>query len=127
MKVGTVKILLLEVALLYGAAIVLAAHLWGPELVRLGWIVPTFFILYESVYALLLGRFGTMEANKVALYSLALRGVKFVGVAVIMLVWVWTDQPCRGLFLIYTLIYYLLTSLFEGWATATLNKNNRIK
>jgi hypothetical protein len=45
--------------------------------------------------------------------------VKFLSVAVLLLVWVSAELPEKNVALLYTLGFYLLTSLLEGWeATA---------
>ena len=114
MKLKETKLLLEAVTIIYGAAILLVAKLWGPELLPLGWIAPAFFYLYELAYAFLIGKFEKMEPQKVIFVSLAMRGVKFLAVAAMLLVWVMVELPAKSTFLLYTLGFYLLTSLLES-------------
>ena len=114
MKLKETKLLLEAVTIIYGAAILLVAKLWGPELLPLGWIAPAFFYLYELAYAFLIGKFEKMEPQKVIFASLAMRGVKFLAVAAMLLVWVMVELPAKSAFLLYTLGFYLLTSFLES-------------
>lgn len=122
MRYKTLKNILEGVTLLYGVAIVVVARLWAPDILPLGWITPAFFFLYEMVFGWLLGRYEKMSAQGVVTTSLIMRGVKFLGVAVMMLVWVACALPAKNPFLLYTLGFYLLTSLFEGWVVTAYNK-----
>ena len=68
---------------------------------------------------LLVGRYERMTPQRMLLWSMVMRGVKFLGVAVLLLVWVSAELPEKNVALLYTLGFYLLTSLLEGWeATA---------
>lgn len=122
MKTGVLRHLLEGATLLYGVAVLAVARLWAPELLPLGWIAPAFFYLYEAVFVWLLGRYEKMSPQKIVVTSMIMRGVKFLGVAVMMLVWVACALPEKNAFLLYTLGFYLLTSLFEGWVAAAYNK-----
>lgn len=116
--------LILEVAtILYGMAILLVAKLWGPELLPLGWVAPAFFYIYELAYAFLLGRFEKMNPQKVVFVSLAMRGVKFLSVAAMLLLWVVLELPAKSTFLLYALGFYLLTSLLESLCMKAYAKN----
>ena len=122
LKFGIVKTLLEVATLLYGAAILLVGRLWAPEILPLGWVVPAFFVIYEGVFVWLFDRYGKMEPQKVLLTSMILRGVKFLGVAAMMFLWVMLALPEKGAFLIYLLGFYLISSIFEGWSAAAYNK-----
>lgn len=127
MKHKTTITLLEVVTLVVGVAIVGARNLWAPELLPVGWIIPAFFYLYEIANVLLIGRYGCMTPQRVLLWSMVMRGVKFLGVAVLLLVWVSAELPEKNVALLYTLGFYLVTSLLEGWeATARVKSmNNR--
>lgn len=124
MRLKQTKLLLEAVTILYGAAILLVAKIWGPELLPLGWIAPAFFYLYELAYAFLIGKFEKMAPQKVIFASLAMRGVKFLGVAAMLLTWVMVELPEKSLFLLYTLGFYLLTSIFESLCVKVYAKEN---
>ena len=127
MKHKTTITLLEVVTLVVGVAIVGVQNLWAPELLPVGWIIPAFFYLYEIANVLLIGRYGGMTPQRVLLWSMVMRGVKFLGVAVLLLVWVSAELPEKNVALLYTLGFYLVTSLLEGWeATARVKSmNNR--
>jgi hypothetical protein len=119
---------LFEVALLlYGAAIVAVERLWAPGLLPLGWIAPAFFVLYDGAFIWLFGRYERMKPEKIMLVSMAMRGVKFLAVAVMMFVWTVLDLPQRAPFLIYLLGFYVLSSLLEGWSTSAYNREKKAK
>ena len=122
MKFGLSKTVLEVATLLYGVAIVLVARLWGAELLPLGWIVPAFFYLYEGAFVWLFGRYEKMQPQKVLIVSMAMRGVKFLAVAAMMLVWEAAELPAKTPFLLYVLGYYLITSLCEGWSVTAYHK-----
>lgn len=122
MKYKTLKTILEGVTLLYGVAILAVARLWAPEMLPLGWIAPAFFYLYEAVFVWLMGRYERMAPQKILFTSMIIRGVKFLSVAAMMLVWVVCELPAKNTFLFYTLGFYLLTSLFEGWTVTAYNK-----
>ncbi|MBO7198303.1 MAG: hypothetical protein J6V28_05875 [Tidjanibacter sp.] len=119
MKHKTTITLLEVVTLIAGVAIVGVRDLWAPQLLPVGWIIPAFFYLYEIANVLLVGRYERMTPQRMLLWSMVMRGVKFLGVAVLLLVWVSAELPEKNVALLYTLGFYLLTSLLEGWeATA---------
>lgn len=123
MTFKTTKALLEVVTLIYGASL-WALDCWvSPGVLPLGWIAPAFFCVYEGVFVWLFDRYEKMKAQSVVYTSMAMRGVKFLGVAVMMLVWVWLEMPLRSTFLLYTLGFYLVTSLFEGWSVKAYYKN----
>lgn len=123
MTFKTTKALLEVVTLIYGAAL-WALDCWvSPGVLPLGWIAPAFFCVYEGVFVWLFDRYEKMKPQSVVYTSMIMRGVKFLGVAVMMLVWVWLEMPLRSTFLLYTLGFYLLTSLFEGWSVKAYYKN----
>lgn len=120
--------MLLEgVVLLYGAAILLVGKMWAPELLPLGWIAPAFFVIYESIFAGLFSRYGKMTPQKMMLTSMILRGVKFLGVAIMMFLWVMLELPDKGAFLMYLLGYYILSSIFESWSVSAYNREKGAK
>lgn len=122
MRFGLSKIVLEVATLLYGVAIVLVARLWGAELLPWGWIAPAFFYLYEGAFVWLFGRYEKMQPQKVLIVSMAMRGVKFLAVAAMMLVWVAAELPAKTPFLLYVLGFYLITSLCEGWSVTAYHK-----
>lgn len=113
---------LVSATALYGIALPLMKALGADSYTPLMWIAPAFFYLYECVFAWLVGRYDRMKPQKVLIVSMAMRGVKFLGVAVMMFVWVALRLPAKTEFLLYTLGYYLLTSLFEGWVAKAYAK-----
>lgn len=125
MRLKTIKRLLEVVTIVYGAALWVVANYLNPEVLPLGWIAPAFFIVYETVFVGMLGRYEKMTPQWVVYSSMILRGVKFLGVAAMMLVWVMLELPAKQTFLIYTLGYYLLSSLFEGWCVSAYNKERQ--
>jgi hypothetical protein len=127
MRYAVVKKLLEGTTLLYGAAILLVAKLWAPELLPLGWIAPAFFIIYEGVFVWLMDRYERMTSQSVVLTSMILRGVKFLAVAAMMFVWVMLALPAKSPLLLYLLGFYLLSSLFEGWSVAAYNREKNPK
>lgn len=125
MKHKTTITLLEVVTLIVGVAVVGVRNLWAPELLPVGWIIPAFFYIYEIANVLLIGRYGGMTPQRVLLWSMVMRGVKFLGVAVLLLVWVSAELPEKNVALLYTLGFYLVTSLLEGWeATARVKAMN---
>lgn len=125
MKHKTTITLLEVVTLIVGVAIVGVRNLWAPELLPVGWVIPAFFYIYEIANVLLIGRYGGMTPQRVLLWSMVMRGVKFLGVAVLLLVWVSAELPEKNVALLYTLGFYLVTSLLEGWeATARVKAMN---
>lgn len=122
MRYKTVANALISATVLYGVALPLMKTLGADSYTLLMWIAPAFFYLYESVFVWLVGRYERMKPPKVLTTSLAMRGVKFLGVAVMMFVWVALRLPAKTEFLLYTLGYYLLTSLFEGWVAKAYGK-----
>lgn len=126
MTFKTTKALLEVVTLIYGAAIWALERWVSPGVLPLGWIAPAFFCVYEGVFVWLFDRYDKMTKPQSVVYaSMIMRGVKFLGVAVMMLVWVWLEMPAKNAFLLYTLGFYLLTSLLEGWSVTTYNKERK--
>ncbi|MBP3441117.1 MAG: hypothetical protein J6K24_07730 [Tidjanibacter sp.] len=127
MSYKSIKVVFEAVVLLYGAAIVAVDRLWASDLLPLGWIAPAFFVLYDSLFVGLMGRYERMKPERVVLVSMVMRGVKFLAVAAMMFVWVLLALPAKSAFLIYLLGYYLLSSLFEGWSVSAYNKEKQSK
>lgn len=127
MSFRVIKGLFEAALLLYGAAIVAVERLWAPGLLPLGWIAPAFFVLYDGAFIWLFGRYERMKPEKIMLVSMAMRGVKFLAVAVMMFVWTVLDLPQRAPFLIYLLGFYVLSSLLEGWSTSAYNREKKAK
>ena len=114
MTLKQTKLLLETTTLLYGVALLLVAKEWAADVLPIGWIAPAFFYLYELAYIFALGKFEKMQPQKMVFASLALRGVKFLCVAAMLLLWVVLELPEKSAFLLYTLGFYLLTSLVES-------------
>lgn len=127
MSFRVIKGLFEAALLLYGAAIVAVERLWAPGLLPLGWIAPAFFVLYDGAFIWLFGRYERMKPEKIMLVSMAMRGVKFLAVAVMMFVWTVLALPQRAPFLIYLLGFYVLSSLLEGWSTSAYNREKKAK
>ncbi len=127
MSFRVIKGLFEAALLLFGAAIVAVERLWAPGLLPLGWIAPAFFVLYDGAFIWLFGRYERMKPEKIMLVSMAMRGVKFLAVAVMMFVWTVLDLPQRAPFLIYLLGFYVLSSLLEGWSTSAYNREKKAK
>ncbi|MBO5693576.1 MAG: hypothetical protein J6R74_06525 [Tidjanibacter sp.] len=127
MSFRVIKGLFEAALLLYGAAIVAVERLWAPGLLPLGWIAPAFFVLYDGAFIWLFGRYERMKPEKIMLVSMAMRGVKFLAVAVMMFVWTVLDLPQRAPFLLYLLGFYVLSSLLEGWSTSAYNREKKAK
>lgn len=125
MRLRTIKIVMEAATILYGIALLFVARKWAPDMLPLGWISPAFFYIYEVVFVWMLGRYEKMKPQSVISVSMLLRGVKFLGVAAMMLVWVVVGLPAKSPFLLYTLGFYLLTSLFEGWSVSVYNKEKK--
>ena len=68
------------------------------------------------------GRQRKMKPQAVITSSMILRGVKFLGVAVMMLVWVKLGLEGKNVMLLYLLIYYLLTSVGEAVVASAISK-----
>lgn len=127
MSFRVIKGLFEAALLLFGAAIVAVERLWAPGLLPLGWIAPAFFVLYDGAFIWLFGRYERMKPEKIMLVSMAMRGVKFLAVAVMMFVWTVLDLPQRAPFLLYLLGFYVLSSLLEGWSTSAYNREKKAK
>lgn len=127
MSFRVIKGLFEAALLLFGAAIVAVERLWAPGLLPLGWIAPAFFVLYDGAFIWLFERYERMKPEKIMLVSMAMRGVKFLAVAVMMFVWTVLDLPQRAPFLIYLLGFYVLSSLLEGWSTSAYNREKKAK
>ena len=127
MKLKNIQLITELATILYGVALLVVARLWALEILPLGWIAPAFFYIYETLFVWLFGRYGKMKPQSVLITSMAMRGVKFLGVAVLMLVWVMAKLPAKSEFLLYTLGFYLLTSFFEGWAAKAYAKEMTTK
>ena len=126
-KTNTAVELSIGATILFGLAVLVIKAKWPEVWSPVFWITPAFFYLYEVVFMWLLGRYGSMKPDKVLTTSMIMRGVKFLGVAVLLLVWVSAELPEKNVALLYTLGFYLVTSLLEGWeATARVKSmNNR--
>lgn len=122
MTYKTTTDILIAATTLYGIALPLLKTLGAENYTPLMWIAPAFFYLYEAVFVLLMGRYEKMKPQSIVVSSMIMRGVKFLGVAVMMFVWVACALPAKNPFLLYVLGYYLLTSLLEGWVVSTYNK-----
>lgn len=122
MKIKTATNILIGATVLYGLGLTMVKVWWPESFTPLMWIAPALFYLFEAVYSIVLPRQVKMKPEKAVVISMILRGVKFLGVAVMMFVWVAAKLPGKSVFLLYTLGYYLLTSLFEGAAVTAYAK-----
>lgn len=122
MKLKTAINILIAATVLYGIGLPMVKVWWPESFTPLMWIAPALFYVFEAVYSIVLPRQARMKPQKAVVCSMILRGVKFLSVAVMMFVWVAVRLPGKNVFLLYTLGYYLLTSLFEGWAMTAYAK-----
>lgn len=106
--------LLIGATTLYGVALPLLKALGSEGYTPLMWITPAFFYLYEVAFVLLMGKYGKMKPQSMVISSMIMRGVKFLSVAAMLLIWVVLELPAKNTFLLYTLGFYLLTSLMES-------------
>ena len=122
-KTNTAVELSIGATILFGLAVLVIKAKWPEVWSPVFWITPAFFYLYEVVFMWLLGRYGSMKPDKVLTTSMIMRGVKFLGVAALMVAFVKLGLAGRVHFLLYTLIYYVLTSFCETWTVGVYNKN----
>lgn len=122
-KTNTAVELSIGATILFGLAVLAIKAKWPEVWSPVFWITPAFFYLYEVVFMWLMGRYGSMKPDKVLTTSMIMRGVKFLGVAALMVVYVKLGLAGRVHFLLYTLIYYVLTSACETWSVSVYNKN----
>lgn len=123
MKPKTANEITLFATILFGVAVLAIKAMWPEVYTPVFWVVPAFFYIYEMVFVWLLGRYDRMKAEKVLATSMIMRGVKFLGVAALMVVYVRLGLAGKTHFLLYTLLYYILTSTCESWAVSVYNKN----
>ena len=123
MKPKTASEITLFAAILFGVGVLAVKALWPEAYTPVFWVVPAFFYIYEVVFVWLLGRYDKMKAEKVLTTSMIMRGVKFLGVAALMVIYVKLGLAGKTIFLLYTLIYYILTSACESWVVGVHNKN----
>ena len=125
MKPKTASEITLFAAILFGVGVLAVKALWPEAYTPVFWVVPAFFYIYEMVFVWLLGRYDKMKAEKVLTTSMIMRGVKFLGVAALMVIYVRLGLTGKSAFLLYTLIYYILTSACESWVVGVHNKNKQ--
>lgn len=121
-KPGLAIDILVAVTVLYGINLPMVKVWWPESFTPLMWIAPAFFYIYETVFCIVSGRQRKMKPQAVITSSMILRGVKFLGVAVMMLVWVKLGLEGKNVMLLYLLIYYLLTSVGEAVVASAINK-----
>lgn len=112
----------MAITVLYGVLVMAIAKVWPEAYTPVMWVVPSFFYIYEAVFLWLLGRYKQMKADKVLTTSMIMRGVKFIGVAALMVIYVKLGLAGKIHFLLYTLIYYILTSACETWLVKVYNQ-----
>ncbi|MBQ2797647.1 MAG: hypothetical protein IJF01_07945 [Tidjanibacter sp.] len=122
MKLESVRDVTMAITVLYGVLVMAIAKVWPEAYTPVMWVVPGFFYIYEVVFLWLLGRYKQMKADKVLTTSMIMRGVKFIGVAALMVVYVKLGLAGKIHFLLYTLIYYILTSACETWLVKAYNQ-----
>lgn len=116
--------LLIGATTLYGLALLLLKVLGAEGYTPLMWIAPAFFYLYEAVFVVLMGKYGKMKPQSMVICSMIMRGVKFLSVAAMLLIWVVLELPAKNTFLLYALGFYLLTSLLESLCVKVYAKEN---
>ena len=121
-KPGLAIDILVAVTVLYGINLPMVKVWWPESFTPLMWIAPAFFYIYEMAFCIVSGRQRKMKPQAVITSSMILRGVKFLGVAVMMLVWVKLGLEGKNVMLLYLLIYYLLTSVGEAVVASAISK-----
>lgn len=114
MKLKTAKALYEALDIVYIAALFVIERLMPDAFHWMYWVAGLFFALYVEAFLYLLRRYPTMSGQKMMVWSMAMRGVKFLGTMALMLVFVWAIEMPKEPFLIYVLGCYLLSSLMES-------------
>lgn len=127
MKLETKRELSTAAVIIYGSLVMVVKKVWPEDYSPVFWVVPAFFYIYEVVFLWLLERSKNMTPEKILTSSMIMRGVKFLGVAAIMLIYVKLGLEGKKLFLLYTLIFYIITSLCETWLVGAANKEREKK
>lgn len=122
MKLDRMRNITIFATILYGLLVLAVKTLWPEAYTPVFWVVPAFFYIYEVAFLWFLERYDRMKPEKVLTTSMILRGVKFLGVAALMVVYVRLGLAGKIHFLLYTLIYYILTSACETWTVGAYNK-----
>ena len=114
--------ILIGVTVLYGIHLPMVKVWWPESFTPLMWIGPAFFYIYEVAFCIVSGRQRKMKPQRVITLSMILRGVKFLGVAVMMLAWVKLGLEGKNVMLLYLLGFYILTSVCEALVVNAINK-----
>lgn len=114
--------ILIGVTVFYGINLPMVKVWWPESFTPLMWIGPAFFYIYEIVFCIITGRQRKMKPQSIIISSMIMRGVKFLCVAAMMLVWVKLGLAGKNVMLLYILIYYILTSIGEAVVANSINK-----
>ncbi len=109
-------------AIICGVALLSVRALWPTEYTTAFWSAPILITLYDAVFVWIAGRFDRYPTTKIFNISLILRGAKFLVVATLMLIYATAAKRGVNTFLLYTLIYYIVTMVFETLTIAAYNK-----
>jgi len=109
-------------AIICGVALLSVRALWPTEYTPAFWSAPILITLYDAVFVWITGRFDRYPTTKIFNVSLILRGAKFLVVATLMLIYATAAKRGVNTFLLYTLIYYIVTMVFETLTIAAYNK-----
>lgn len=122
MKLKTAKALYEALDIVYIATLFVLDHYLPDAFHWMYWVAGLFFTLYVEAFLYLLNRYPKMSGQKMVLWSMVMRGVKFLGTVVLMLIFVWAFELPEEPFLMYVLGCYLLSSLLESICAKAYSK-----
>ena len=114
--------ILVGLTVIYGINLPMVKVWWPESFTPLMWIAPAFFYIYEIAFCIVSGRQRKMKPQAVITSSMILRGVKFLCIAAMMLVWVKLGLEGKNVMLIYLLGYYIITSVGEAVVANAISK-----
>ncbi len=114
--------ILVGLTVFYGINLPMVKVWWPESFTPLMWIAPAFFYIYEIAFCIVSGRQRKMKPQSVIISAMILRGVKFLCIAAMMLVWVKLGLEGKNVMLIYLLGYYIITSVGEAVVASAISK-----
>ena len=114
--------ILVGLTVIYGINLPMVKVWWPESFTPLMWIAPAFFYIYEIAFCIVSGRQRRMKPQSVIISAMILRGVKFLCIAAMMLVWVKLGLEGKNVMLIYLLGYYIITSVGEAVVASAISK-----
>ena len=114
-KPGLAIDILVGLTVIYGINLPMVKVWWPESFTPLMWIAPAFFYIVS-------GRQRKMKPQSVIISAMILRGVKFLCIAAMMLVWVKLGLEGKNVMLIYLLGYYIITSVGEAVVANAISK-----